>query len=157
MESPASHSSVPMKWHKALTWVLLFLSALYFIWNGVLLLLDAAFDLSGMTDLFQAGPSAGRLLFLVFGLIYLGLALLSVHTRFQLAQFAPNGPTLLGTLLLTGSIATLVFSAAFSKLAEGTIHFSLKALCILAAGIVLFILNRIYYNKRADLFREDEE
>lgn len=156
MDSPVS-GSFSLKWHKALTWVLLFLNALYFVWSGVVLLLDAAFDLSGMVDRFSAGPGAGRILFLVFGLLFIALAVLSIHTRFQLARFEPNGPRCLSVLLLACAVVELIFPLLFSLVADGAVHLSLRPFLSFAAGIALLVLNRMYYQKRADLFRAEEE
>lgn len=157
MDCSRSGSCVSLKWHKALTWFLLFLNALYFIWQGIVLLLDAVFGLSGMTDRFWAGSTAGRVLFGLFGLLFMAIAVFSIHTRFQLAHFAPNGPRCLSILLGAGALTQLVFPLLFSLLASGSIHFDAMPLLQAALAILLLVANRVYYRKRADLFCQEDE
>ena len=151
----------PMKWHKFLTWFFLFVLALGAVWNGVTLLIDGLFNLSGTADHLMVGAGAGRGMFLLFSLLNFGLTALLLYTRSRLAIYGKNGPLMLYLALWASPLLTLVFDLCFALALDGSLSMMLQAGRLptlagnLALALVLFLASRTYYKKRAQLFTEE--
>ena len=145
----------PLKWHKFLIYVALWITALGYILRGAGMLFVG---LTGYVDNPILQLPAVKTLNVVYGVIFIAYAVYNVYVRYQLARFRKDAPEkLLLTyvlypvlelaytpiaLLVIGAPASLIFSAKF----VGSIIGAVIAMAILC------IPTNIYYNKRAELF-----
>ena len=145
----------PLKWHKFLIYVALWLTALSCIIGG------ARIILLGLTEHadnpFLQHPAI-KTLNVVYGVIFIAYAVYNIYVRYQLARFRKDAPK---KLLLTyvlypvleeayGPIALLVIGAPASVIFNARTVGRIIGAVIGTA--ILYIPTKIYYNKRAALF-----
>ena len=125
----------PMKWHKFLIYFQLFLAAILNALNGV-----------GYFAAFFSDQSA---IYIFRGVLCVVVAVLAIYVRFCLAGFRKNAPRVYSIFLgITCALQILSLMDAF-----GTgIYAVSSAVGALFAGVLMLVLNCLYYSKRADLF-----
>lgn len=143
----------PMKWYKALIYVILFLSALWYLINGVQLLAGTAYG-APSAEVYGMFPAL-KPLSIIMGLLYLGMAGGFLLTRQKLAGFRKDAVWWLLGLYVLDLVLSLVFGIAqwviFKDLKfAGDILGSLLISSIMS--IVFLVLNRIYFDNREELF-----
>ena len=139
----------PMKWHNFL---------IYFsLWAGGIL--NAIIGLTYITGTVY-GEDANYIyryydglkgLDMLYGLVCIGLGVLLIITRFQLAGYKSSGPA----MLTITYIATLAVSVLYILIASGITGLSLLELinpASIGSSIAMIFINRAYYSKRAELF-----
>ena len=144
----AESTGLKMKWYKALTAALLYLSAISFLYYAI----------QYTTGLIY-GDSAGyyymifpalKVLDVIYGIYFLALIPIILYIRMHLAQFSSDGPKLYLLLLLFNTIVGVVYT-----LLTCIIIRNFDALTITASvgvGLAMFVLNRTYFDKRQHLF-----
>ena len=147
----------PMKWHKFLIYYSLWLGAVCAFLRGAKFF---AVVLFGDTNPQIPEPPAMKALDIAYGVIYLALAAYHIYTRYQLARFKKGAPKHL--LILYAIIP--VFELAYLPLVLIAADIPVSALFIepakyigtilgtIIAAWILCALNKIYYDKRKELF-----
>ncbi len=138
-----------MKWYKALTIVLLFLAALSYVFTGITTITGMEYGSS--RDMIYSFYPALMPLNIVYGLFLLVLALASIYIRMQLAAFKKVGPRYYIIMGLASGIASLLFML-ISSLIIGTGFTLLTALGVIMGAGINVALNKVYFDKRAELF-----
>lgn len=142
-----------MKWYNALIYVILFLSALWYLINGVRLLLGSAYG--APSALVYGMFPALKPLSIIMGLIYLGMTAGFLVVRQMPAGFRKNAVRCLLGLYIPDMIITLIFGVA-QLIILGDLRFAGDLLGSLVFGrilsIVFPVLNRIYFDNREELF-----
>lgn len=143
----------PMKWYKALIYVILFLDALLYLVNGVRLLTGTAYG-APPAVVYGIFPAL-KPLSIIMGLWHLGMAGGFLIVRQMLAGFRKNAVRCLLGLYILELVFTLIFGIAqwviFKDLRfAGDILGSLLISSIMS--IVFLVLNRIYFDNREELF-----
>ena len=165
--------NLPMKWFKFVIWVQLFLAALYALSNAVRFLTGTTFG--NKTDLYYEMLNGLRATDIVFGLMYVGIIVLAIYVRQQLAGFKKGAPEhylrfiiianavgiayafaiiVIVVTTLTDAIPGLSFSDVIGMMADDPDVQSgfIQLVVPLIVLIVMYVLNKIYFDKRAHLF-----
>lgn len=131
----------PMKWHKFLIYFQLFLAAILNAFNAVQYFAGLFSDPDGF--------GAWSAIYIFYGVAYAVTAVLAIYTRFRLAGFRKNGPTVY--MIFLG--VNIVLQVLNLVNAMGSDIYTLSsAVSTLFTIAVMMILTNIYYKKRADLF-----
>lgn len=143
----------PMKWYKALIYVILFLEALWYLVNGVRLLTGTAYGAPSAV-VYGIFPAL-KPLSILMGLFYLGMTGGFLVVRQMLAGFQNGAVRCLLGLYILELVLSLVFGIGqliiFKDLRfAGDMVGSLVLGCVLS--IVFLVLNRSYFDKRKELF-----
>ncbi len=152
--APADPRNDPrgMKWYKFIIYFQLFANAAV---NGIAALTTATgAQYQGQADKVYAALPRLRTLDLVYILLLLGLVVLAIVARMQLARFRRRGP-LLYYLLQIANIAVAVLyllaASAVSGIPLSQLDLS-NTIVSLGLSLVMLIVNIIYFGKRKDLF-----
>ncbi len=141
-----------MKWFKFIIYFQLFANAAV---NGIAALMTATgARYQGQADKVYSVLPQLRTLDLVYILLLLGLVVLAIVARMQLARFRRRGP-LLYYLLQIANIAVamlyLLAASAVSGIPLSQLDLS-NTIVSLGLSLVMLIVNIIYFGKRKDLF-----
>jgi len=118
-------NQMPMKWYKFLIYFALIVGPVLNV-------------LSGFASIFASKA------FLV-GIVSIGLGILGIVTRQALATKKKNGPMLLLAMYAFSLVSSLLTAIVYSS-------FSLYIIVSIIATGVIIILNKIYFDKRKDIF-----
>ncbi len=142
----------PMKWHKFLIYFSLWAGALFTFLSGVSYLTGRQYD--GNADQVYSVFSGLKTVDMIFGIIYIAIAIFMIYVRFQLAGFKRGAPGKLISLYVIQLVAIFAYTLVVSV----TIHipwseiFNFSIIPSLIVSIVMIFVNRYYYSKRAHLF-----
>lgn len=165
--------ALPMKWYKFVIWVQLFLSALVSAGSAFLLLTGAQYG--GDSDLAYSMIGGLRVVDIIFALAQIGIAVFAIYVRQQLAGFKKGAPELYLRFIIIANVVSISYNLIVVWLAVSTLtrflpganffdalgmllessstQASLFQLIVsVIAVIVMYFLNRTYFNKRAHLF-----
>ena len=151
---PADPQNDPrgMKWFKFILYFQLFANALINLVNAVTVFAGAHYQ--GSADTVYSVFPAQHTVDIVYGILCLALAALGIYTRFRLSAFRRNGPGLyLG--LIAANILVPVLYMLLSSLVTGiplTSLLDVNSIVSLAANIIMLVVNKIYFDRRKDLF-----
>ena len=151
---PADPKNDPrgMKWFKFIIYFQLFANALLNLVNAVTVFTGAHYQ--GSADLVYSVFPAERAVDIIYGILCLALAAFGIYVRFLLAAFRRNGPGLyLG--LIAANILVPVLYMLFSSLVTHiplTSLLDLNGILSLAANVIMLVVNKIYFDRRKDLF-----
>lgn len=141
-----------MKWFKFILYFQLFANALINLINAVTVFTGAHYQ--GAADTVYAVFPAEHTVDIVYGLLCLALAAFGIYTRFRLSSFKRNGPGLyLG--LIAANILVPVLYMLLSSAVTGiplTSLLDVNGIVSLAANVIMLVVNKIYFDKRKDLF-----
>lgn len=144
----AENSGLGMKWYKALTVALLYLSAVFVLYTGIQYLTGDYFG-SATTYLYSRYPAL-RFVDIIYGIFNVAVATAILYVRMHLAQFSSDGPKLYLLMLLVNGIASAIYSIILFAIVGHSDWGSLIA--SLGAVAAMFVLNRTYFDKRQHLF-----
>lgn len=144
-----------MKWHNFLIYFSLWAGGILSIVSGCQVMTGTHYGL-GASDLERLYSLYGSLktVDLIFGVLMIVAGVFLIYTRFQLAGFkegAPNKLTICYALNLVVSLA-YIFAAAGAINEPATELMDASTGSTIVTSIVMIIVNRIYYAKRAHLF-----
>ena len=153
--APVNYS---LKWHKFLIYFALWAGALICIATAGRVMSGQIYvdngDMSIVDTLYRMYPAL-KGMGIVFGALYILQAIFMIYTRFQLAKFKAGAPK---KLLLVYAINLVLGFGLYIALSSIT-HVSLGEfvsgsdfVSMFAGPIVIIIANKIYYDKRAELF-----
>ena len=141
-----------MKWFKFIIYFQLFANALLNLVNALTVFTGAHYQ--GSADTVYSVFPAQHTVDIVYGILCLALAALGIYTRFRLSAFKRNGPGLyLG--LIAANILVPVLYMLLSSAVTGIPMASLldvNGLASLAGNVIMLIVNKIYFDRRKDLF-----
>ena len=141
-----------MKWFKFIIYFQLFANAAV---NGISALMTATgAQYQGQADKVYAALPRLRTLDLVYILLLLGLVVLAIVTRMQLARFRRRGPLLYYLLQIANlavAVLYLLAASAISGVPLSQLDLS-NTIISLGLSLVMLIINIIYFGNRKDLF-----
>ena len=154
---PAEAVAAPgMKWFKFIIWVQLFLSALSLLGLGGMLFTGAQYatEYGNARDLVYAFFRELQTVDLIFAVVYVALAACCIVVRMNLAKFKKGAPTQYLALLGAVVVVTVLYVAALMAITHVGIEGAMDASSAtqIVASIVMIVLNKIYFDKRAYLF-----
>lgn len=138
-----------MKWHKFLIYCVLWLSGAINAVTAVMYLLGAQY-MGKAAEAYAINPLL-HAIDIGMALALAGLAMFSVMTRFSLAKFEAVAPKMLMCLYVCNVLSSLVYQIAVSA-AVGRLLLNSDTISSVFTGAVMILLNKVYYDKRADLF-----
>lgn len=139
----------PMKWHNFLIYFSLWAGGIINAILGLTYITGAVYG--DEMDLIYRYFDGLKAIDMLYGVVCIGLGVLLIITRFQLAGYKSSGPA----MLTITYIAALAVSVLYSLIASGITGLSLLELvnpASLGGSIAMIFINRAYYNKRAELF-----
>ena len=159
--------ALPMKWYKFVIWVQLFLSALVSVGSALLLLTGAQYGHD--SDLAYSMIGGLRVVDIIFAAVF------AIYVRQRLAGFKKGAPELYLRFIIIANVISISYNLIVVWLAVSTLtrflpganffdalgmllessstQASLFQLVVsVIAVIVMYFLNRTYFNKRAHLF-----
>lgn len=145
------HKDTPLsfKWYKFIIHGYLYIVAILSVVVGVVMIGGQIY--ADMTEVFYGLFPMLQMVNTFFGVMQLVLAVIALFVRDQLAKWRVNGPL----FLLIYQIFSLVYYASY--VAGTSLVLNTLALDWLSGGymllqIVLIVVNKIYFGKRADTF-----
>ena len=145
--------ALPMNYYKFAIWVQLFLGALVYAVQGLGLLFGFWYEaVSGINaQWFYLFFPAMHIVDILFGLLYLAMAVGAVYTRQQMAHFKKNGPDLYYLFLIAGMVLSFLYAVLQGIICSTGSGISSAIGSLVASGVVL-VLCRIYFEKRRSMF-----
>ncbi len=150
-QNTMTSTEMGMKWYKWVIWVQLFLTALSSVFMGISLLtgkqiVDVSFIYTLLGTL--------KVLNVIFGIIYVVLAVMSILVRNQLAHYKTGAPSnylhLLIILWVVGAVYPIIVSLVTNTFSVfGDI---LKTIPSIIFFVIYYTLNRTYFRKRESMF-----
>lgn len=153
--------AMPMNWFKFLIYFALFASAVLNLLSAIGILSGAVYgEVYGrkVADILYEIVPSWKTLDMVMGAILLGLSALAVYTRFRLAGFHRNGPTLLYAVYGVNAGANLLYLIGVnsliseSRLPIGELD-STSTIVGIVVSIAMIGVNYVYFQKRAAMFK----
>ena len=146
---------LPMKWFKFQINFALWAGAILNAINAFSMLTGSAYGTDGEAELVYAMFKDLKTLDMACGIFLLALAAFGIYTRFQLAKFKKNGPTMLAILYAGVVVFDLVYVLGCSNIlpqyvldyVDFTTFYS-----AMAGSVVALAINITYFKKRAHLF-----
>lgn len=145
---------MPMKWHKFLIYFSLWAGAILCVASAIQLLTGSVYGADGTAEQVYRVYGGLKSVDSIFGVLYLITAALLIYVRFQLAGFkegAPNKLTIAYVVQLAAFLGYMIAVSSTIKRPIGDLANS-QTLTSIVSSVVMIIVNRIYYNKRAHLF-----
>ena len=145
--------ALPMNYYKFAIWVQLFLGALVYAVQGLGLLFGFWYEaVSGINaQWFYLFFPAMHIVDILFGLLYLAMAVGAVYTRQQMAHFKKNGPDLYYLFLIAGMVLSFLYAVLQGIICSTGSGISSAIGSLVGSGVVL-VLCRIYFEKRRSMF-----
>lgn len=138
-----------MKWYKFVIYVQLFLSAIVNFCNAATYFAGLHYQ-GNAESVYYFFPNM-RALDIVMGIFCMALAVFAIVVRQRLAKFKKDGPMLY--LILFGIQAALnMLYLSFATGITGINAFDASVCSAIVAPIVLLVTNKVYFEKRKDLF-----
>lgn len=158
-----SENTKPLRWHKFMIYFGLWAGALACIVEAVQFFSGSMYG--AMRDNFyQAFPSL-RWVDIAYGLSLIGLSTYGIYTRYQLAGFKKGAPKKLLSLYAAMAVAFLAYILCYAGImtqqlislghtdaAEQIWYFVGKSFWQLFPMLIVFLINKVYYGKRTELF-----
>lgn len=145
-----------MKWYKFLIYFSLFAAAVLDLINGFLYLTGQIYALQSAgtisPEVVYAMWGSLRALDVTVGILYLGLALVAIYTRFRLSDYRADGPTCLTIMYAAAAIVTLLYSLIFQAIVQVDIETMSSTITSLMTSIAMICVNHTYFRKRKALF-----
>lgn len=147
---------LPMKWYKFLIYFSLFAGAVLNALNGISYLTGSVYFILGhgyadAATVYEFYGETLRMIDIAFGVALIALAAFGIYTRFQLAGFKRNAPTLLYTLYAASTLLPFIYTIAVFMLFGIEMDFASEIGSLGGVAINIW-LNFIYFRKRAHLF-----
>ena len=143
-----------MKWHKFLVYFALWASALINLIMGIVTLTGAQYG--SYRDLVYAMLPGMKAPDLIYGLLLIVTAVFALITVLSLLKFKANGPKLLFLLYALVAVVTVIYVVwsciVLSKYDADLSDVITRTVASLITSVVMIIVNKIYYGKRAHLF-----
>ena len=144
-----------MKWFKFLIYFSLWAGAVVSLSSGILSVTGLTYSVygNGTTASFVYscyGPGL-KVLDVIYGILNIAIAVFFIYTRFRLAQFRKDGPLCLYIIYGAEIVVSVVYLIGVS-LITGVNAISSDTVSSIVTGIIMIIINRIYFRKRSHMF-----
>ena len=141
-----------LKWHKLQVYAGLWLSSVYSVLTGWSVMNGMQYgDMAAEVYSFIDGLKA---IDVIYGVLLIGIAVLTVIARFHLAAMHKSGVRWLTAMYWLKLGAELFYAVAAGSLAEAVLETIMAKASVFIVVALLFVINFIYYKKREHLFTE---
>ena len=147
----------PMKWHKFLVYFALWAAAILHLFNGIMAITGKQYEAQGVRAslIYSFFPSL-KTGDVIYGVLLIGLAAVTVITALKLLKFKKGAPLWLKMLYLLGLIASLFYviivTSALKKYNADTSEFVGNAVISAIISVAMIAINHVYYGKREAMF-----
>lgn len=147
----------PMKWHKFLVYFALWAAAILHLFNGIMAITGKQYEAQGVRAslIYSFFPSL-KTGDVIYGVLLIGLAAVTVITALKLLKFKKGAPMWLKMLYLLGLIASLFYviivTSALKKYNADTSEFVGNAVISAIISVAMIAINHVYYGKREAMF-----
>ncbi len=147
------NTELPMNWFKFLINFALWASGILNIINGLMVLTGAHYNIygSGNADLVYAFYRGMKTCDVIYGLLIILVGAFAIYTRFMLAKFRKCGPLCLYIIYGIQAAMSLLYTLIVGVLIDQS-AFSADIVASIITGIVMIIINVVYFKKRSHLF-----
>ncbi len=147
----------PMAWYKFLIYFSLWAGAVINFVQGVGFITGKIYDYISKIDNASAAAyeqfPALKTVDIIAGIAFIAFAVFVVYVRFRLAGFKKNGPNMLLVSYVALGVISLAYFFASSAIVGSSKQETTSTIIGTVLGIaILFIANKIYFDKRKDLF-----
>lgn len=143
---------IGMKWYKFLIYFALFAGAVINLITGIMTISGMTYRSMGVEPALVYDAVKGlKVLDVVFGLCYIGLAVLGVVTRFKLSGMQKSGPKFLYAFYVVNVLLLVIYNVVVAKMLNVPMNYMANIVSV-AINVVMIILNVIYFKKRESLF-----
>lgn len=141
----------PMNWYKFLIYFELFASAILNVISGFQMLTGAAYE--GYSSwIYSAFPGLSFLDKLV-GIAAIGLAVLAIYTRQELAKFTAKGPQLISYLYIGALAINVVYLLGFMMFVGDRVELNMTSfIAQIVTSAVMVWANNKYFANRSEMF-----
>lgn len=145
-------NAMGMGWFKFLIYFALFAGALMNAYTGIQLLTGSHYG--GEAELVYTVFKGLKFVDMLVGVLTIGLAVLGIYTRFRLAGYHNNGPTLLTCLYVCAMITNLIYVIGVQfSVSEYSLDLDFTSFYTnIASSCVMCVINYYYFKKRAHMF-----
>jgi hypothetical protein len=154
--TPYKEQEQGMKWFKFIIWVQLFATALVDLYNGYQYLTGAVYNSSDhkMSEVVYNLYNGLKQCDMLFGVIFILMAVYAIIVRFMLAGFKKNGPTLYFILIAMAIVIQMAYTTIVSMITKVNLFVSQTSspIVVIMVDIILLIINIIYFGKRKHKF-----
>lgn len=151
--APTQKAKRPMKWLIFLNYFGLFFSALYTVFNGLIIITGNTYGVNSEKILIYALYPSLQTVDCVFGILNFAFAGFQIFTRFQLAGFKARGPKCLYACYGISLGLYLLYIIAASSASAQNLQVNVSSITSALLGFVIMLLsNMTYFKKRKDLF-----
>ena len=146
---------LPMNWYKFLIWVALPVSAVVNILGAIPYFMGTS-QTEEMLAQFPALLSIDRF----YGILTLGMGIIALYTRFALAGYKKNAPSLIVGLYVYGLVISLGYNVIVLSITQSAYSQVDGIITVMSIGIAtiinaaMVICNRIYFKNRKRLFNK---
>lgn len=147
--------TLPMKWYKFLIWVALPVSAVVNVLGAIPYFMGTS-QTEEMLAQFPALSSIDRF----YGILTLGMGVIALYTRFALAGYKKNAPSLIVGLHTYGLVISLGYNAVVLGITSSTYEPVDLIITGMSVGVTVIInavligCNYVYFKKRKRLFNK---
>ena len=148
-------AQMPMRWYKFLIWVALPVSAVVNILGAIPYFMGTS-QTEEMLAQFPALSSIDRF----YGILTLGMGVIALYTRFALAGYKKNAPSLIVGLYVYGLVISLGYNVIVLSITQSAYSQVDGIITVMSIGIAtiinvaMVICNRIYFKNRKRLFNK---
>ena len=138
-----------MKWFKFLIYFGLFAGAVLNCLSAILQITGAVYEESAEV-VYIFFPEL-KFFDIFYTILLLALAVLQIFTRFQLSGFKKNGPKLILIVYSAAAVISLLYGIVASVILHEFL-FNANMIISIIVPVVMVVLNKIYFDKRKDMF-----
>jgi len=139
-----------LKWHKFLIYFSLWFRAVACILRACNLIFGLQWG-EYKEDIYSLQPKIAQI-DILFGILFIALAIFIVHARFKLASFHPSSVSLLLTQFILFPTLSNFYARAINTAAEVELLDLSEGAGLFISAIILMIVSYFYYKKRYLLF-----
>lgn len=146
------NTQFPMKWWKFLVYFLLFIVAVVQVIGGIRRMTGS--DYGELAYAVYYAYDGLKMVDIIYGLYFFGVAAWAIFTRQNLYRFKKNGPKMLLILYVIIAMGTILYLILYSSITGFSIGelWGLSDIAIVINAIVMISVNKVYFDKRASMF-----
>lgn len=138
-----------LKWHKFLVYFALWAGAIFAI-PGAIAIFSGLHYLGAKDRIYEVFPSM-QMVDMAYAAAIIAIAVYCIYVRYQLAGFKKGAPGKLLAMHVLSAAAPVAYAIAVSVISGVSLD-AKEILITLVGAVIGFLINKIYYGHRADLF-----
>ena len=147
-------ADTPMKWHKFLIYFSLWASAVMNVLNSFVMFTGAHYGGENEARMVYNFFDGLKSVDIIMGVLFIGIAIFAIVTRFSLAKYQSKGPKQLLAVYGLNAVLTVAYPLLASAVTGMELSELMDSSTIssIVSSVVMILINKTYYDKRAHLF-----